>query len=277
MPTLTLNPRSKRAIDTLKQSLPHAVLLAGRDGVGLATIAASIAGRDLIDTLRPTDRDGQIDLSPKGIIRITQIRALIERTRGKATQRQVVIIDDADQMNHQAQNAFLKLLEEPTPNLHFILTSHHPEALLATVRSRVQQLNIEQVSPEESKRLIHTHGISDERKVQQLLFLASGRPAELTRLLADESRFADQARYITDARTLLNGTPYQRILVAFRYQKDRSGALTMLTLAETVLRHSIRANSSRELIHTADRLATTYERILANGSTRLQLINFVLK
>ncbi len=48
----------------------------------------------------------------------------------------VYIIKDADTMNEQAQNAALKILEEPPKGVHFILCASNPERLLATVRSR---------------------------------------------------------------------------------------------------------------------------------------------
>ena len=48
----------------------------------------------------------------------------------------VYIIKDADTMNEQAQNAALKILEEPPKGVHFILCVSNPERLLVTVRSR---------------------------------------------------------------------------------------------------------------------------------------------
>ena len=50
------------------------------------------------------------------------------------------IIYDADRMNTEAQNAFLKTLEEPPPQSFFILTPGNPAALLPTTRSRCQTL-----------------------------------------------------------------------------------------------------------------------------------------
>lgn len=277
MPSLTINPTTRTITDKLKQSLPHALLLVGQEGVGLATIARQIAGRSLADVIVPTDADGEPDLSPKGVIRISQIRSLAEKTRGKSLTRQIFIIDNADQMNTQAQNAFLKLLEEPAAQVSFILTSHAVQQFLPTIRSRVQSVHVDPISRADSERLIHQLGITDARKTQQLLFLASGRPAELTRLATDDKRFGEQVRYITDARQFLEGKPYEKIMIAFRYQKSRSDALAMLSLAQTILRSSLASRPSREIIHTADRLATVYERVLANGNIRLQLLSFVVK
>ena len=52
----------------------------------------------------------------------------------------VYIIERADTMNEQAQNAALKLFEEPPRGVHFILCVQNPERLLPTVRSRCVEL-----------------------------------------------------------------------------------------------------------------------------------------
>lgn len=270
------NPDTKKLLDRTTDNLPHALLLEGANGVGLLTAARGIAWRELAGVVQPTDIDGHTDLSAKGVIRVPQIRELIVQARSKFTSRTIFIIDEADKMNPQAQNAFLKLLEEPAPNIHFILTAHNPHTLLPTVLSRVQRLAIKPISAEDSKALITKLGITDPRKTQQLLFMASGKPAELSRLIANEKLFSEQAKLMADARTLIQGKPYQRAIIVGQYYSDRAKTLQLLTLAQSIISFTLASNPSRELVAMADRLADTYDRILANGSTRLQLMNFVV-
>lgn len=52
----------------------------------------------------------------------------------------LVIIYDADQLHHEAQNSLLKILEEPGKNNYLILTSHLPHSLLPTILSRCRHL-----------------------------------------------------------------------------------------------------------------------------------------
>lgn len=54
----------------------------------------------------------------------------------------VFIIHDADTMNTQAQNAFLKLLEEPPENVNFVLCASNSSKLLPTVRSRCEAMRV---------------------------------------------------------------------------------------------------------------------------------------
>src|SRR5215472_1517024 len=72
---------------------------------------------------------------PSREIRVEQIRALQERLALRPLEgaRKIAIIASADQMNAQAQNAFLKTLEEPPPGSLLILVSASPELLLPTI------------------------------------------------------------------------------------------------------------------------------------------------
>ena len=57
----------------------------------------------------------------------------------------MVIIDSADDMNVNASNALLKILEEPPPNALLLLVCHNPGRLLPTIRSRCQKLRLAQL------------------------------------------------------------------------------------------------------------------------------------
>ncbi|MGB4762112.1 MAG: AAA family ATPase [Candidatus Saccharimonas sp.] len=277
MSELVCHPETITLIQQLADNLPHAVLLYGSKGVGLQYISREIAGKSLVNIVRPTDRDGNIMNDGSGEIRIPQIRELIMQTRGKSTTRRVVIVDDADKMNLPAQQAFLKLLEEPTDNTHFILTAHNTQALLPTIRSRVQTHVIKPISQQQSGELIYTHGVSDTRRIQQLLFLAEGRPAELTHLLIDEVYFTTQVAAVEDARTLLQGSLADRTRVAQKYQSDRIGALRMLEQAVRIVQVTLKRKPSITLITSVEQLTRTHQRIANNANVRLQLLNFVVQ
>lgn len=77
-------------------------------------------------------------------IKISQIRRLIEiaMLRPMIGKKRVFIIKEADLMNEEASNAFLKTLEEPTPYSHFLLLTKNSERILPTIRSRCLQIEI---------------------------------------------------------------------------------------------------------------------------------------
>jgi DNA polymerase-3 subunit delta' len=77
-----------------------------------------------------------------GSIKIEQVRDIVDRAayRPFEGRRRVVVIDEADALVPQAQNALLKTLEEPPSCSVFILITSRPDTLLATVRSRCPRL-----------------------------------------------------------------------------------------------------------------------------------------
>ena len=75
-------------------------------------------------------------------VRIGQIRALQHALRlsGGEGGRRIAVIADAEWLNQEAQNALLRLLEEPPPRTTLVLVTTSPAGLLATVRSRCQKV-----------------------------------------------------------------------------------------------------------------------------------------
>jgi replication-associated recombination protein RarA len=274
MPTL-FHKDTKNLIDALKSSATQAILITGGSGSGTLEAAKIIAGTSLIDTILPTDIKGTPD-SEKGSVRIVQIRAMSERVQTISKSIETIIIDNADTMGAPAQNAFLKLLEEPRPNLRFILTAHNPVNLLPTILSRVQRVTIRPLSLEQSEQLITDLGIHDARKIQQMLFLAQGLPAELSRLAQDADYFQQQLVFAGDARIFLQGTIAEKTVVANRYHASRPNALLFLAVTQRILSHSLYTKPSRDIIASLSRYAQAHEAIAAGGNIKLHLLACVV-
>lgn len=272
---IVLHSTSKRALDGLRKKLPQSVLLSGPEGVGLKTIAIWVAGGHLAMTLQPID--SKENISTRGTITVEMIRNLYERTRARHTDRHIVVIDDADRMSHGAQGAFLKLLEEPGASIHFILTSHRPQTLLPTIRSRVQQTVVLPITAQQTVGLLNKElGITDQVKRIQLQFIAKGLPAELVRLTSNEQYFAEKAKRIGDARDLLQAEPYNKLLLIHKYKGDREGALQLIDSAIGILTHSLSNNPQPSHVDQLAKLIDLGERIENNQNIQLQLTRFVL-
>lgn len=272
---LTLHPATTIVVERLSTHLPQSLLLSGEEGVGLGTVGRRLAGRHVMAVVEPTDAKERVD-HVSGTIGVEAIRRLYEQTRARYVEHQVVIVDDADRMSHGAQNAFLKLLEEPNEHIHFILTSHSPKRLLPTIRSRVQDVHILPITDQQTTDFIQTLGVDDSRKQAQLRFIGSGLPAKLTRLTQDDDYFAEEARVMSDARTFIQGTTFEKLTLINAYASSRDKALLLLDSALMILRRSISSSPEPRLIHQMERLLGARELIEANHHIKLQLTQIVL-
>ena len=269
-----LHPSSRALLDAYTSHLPQSFLVSGPSGVGLKTVASWVAGKQLAGTIVPTNAKGDHDV--QGTIGVEVIRDLYTRTRGKQTKKQVYIIDDADRMSAGAQAAFLKLLEEPSPQTLFLLTSHYPEKLLPTITSRTQHLRILPVTAEQTTAFIQNNGVTDPTRRTQLQFIADGLPAEIARLIQDEELFLARAKVMTDARTFLQGDPYAKLLIAQRYQSDRSQALQLVNAALQILRRTMSVNATVSVAAQLSALLMAHDKIVTQHNIRLQLASFVV-
>ena len=159
-------------------SLPPSLLFSGLDGVGKRTTAVAVAeALNCITPIRrgPHEVDGCgectacrriarnthpdiLIVSPGdgSSIKVEPVREAIERTdyRPFEGRKRVIIIDDADTLEHHAQSALLKRLEEPPSGSVFILVTARPDVLLPTVRSRCAQLRFARLAVPEIEHVL---------------------------------------------------------------------------------------------------------------------------
>ncbi len=122
--------------------LAHAYLLSGPPGCGKAWLAMELAG--MILGFNPAEKTSHPDLyqvapeSKSRRIVTEQIRTLEHALQMKPLLgiHKVAILHDADRMQPQAANAFLKTLEEPPEGCHILLTTTLRDAVLTTILSR---------------------------------------------------------------------------------------------------------------------------------------------
>lgn len=141
----------------LRGSLSHAYIIEGPPGSGKHTLATCIACA-LAPLSARKIKDGNCpDVSiisheeNRKTIGVEAIRSLKETASLTANELDVkiFIIEEADSMTPQAQNAFLKLLEEPPRNVYMLLLCENAAVLLPTVQSRAPLLRMQIFSNEE--------------------------------------------------------------------------------------------------------------------------------
>ena len=264
---------AQRLLSTLQSGVPQGILLTGPIGVGLGTLARHIAVTHgvIAAVVQPESASTAVPT-----ISVDRIRELYNETRTNLGSNRFIIIDDADAMNVTAQNALLKLLEEPNESIRFILTSHAPDSLLPTIRSRVQTTVIGRIGQLETKRLTTSLGVTDPQQLQRLLYVADGLPAELHRLVADEAAFRRLSERVSLARDIIIRSPYERLVVAHSFAGSRSEAIDLIAMAVLLLRRSLTQQADRSTLTRIDRFIAASHAIRANGNVRLHLANAVL-
>ena len=116
----------------------HAYLFAGHEGIGKRLVARAFAAEILGGPPTP-DRFFEIEKpKDKQVITIEQMRDLIRTLSFRHADSRVILINDADLMNEELQNAILKTLEEPPARTVLVLVTAVPTMLLPTIRSRCQ-------------------------------------------------------------------------------------------------------------------------------------------
>lgn len=164
---------------------------------------------DFIKLIRDTEKKADI-------IRIDEIRSQIIDSmydRPYNGHHKVYIIEDADKMNVQAQNAILKTLEEPPKYAVLLLTTTNVERLLPTIISRCIILNMRPVKDNIIKQFLREKGGVSEDSIDIITAIAGGNVGR-AKLLLDDDEFINFQDSITDILIDIPRTGYRRILEA---------------------------------------------------------------
>ena len=117
-------------------------------------------------------------------MRIAKCREALLRVDHGVSVR-LVIVDAADEMNPNAANALLKLLEEPPENTVLLLVAHQPARLLPTIRSRCRALRCDPLSAADQAAALDAAGIPAQ-DTTALAELSSGSVGAAVRLLQSD-------------------------------------------------------------------------------------------
>jgi DNA polymerase-3 subunit delta' len=249
----------------------HAIILAGPDGSGKRTLASifaralfcssiekpcnhcsqcrkAIAGNHAdLHVIIPVE-DGRekgkaettlqpgtprLKMKSLGVEEARSIQRLID-VRPYEGGRTVVIIDSAHELTAAAQNALLKILEEPPDHVVFLLLADSLSSLLPTVLSRCSVFSMARLTASEMMAVLAGRGLADDPRAADAASLADGWPGKALALLQDEPYWVLRGKAETILRQLVT---HRSLAEAMRFLQDnRSKWPDILDLWERAIR-----------------------------------------
>lgn len=170
------------------EKLSHAHLIVGEDGLGKSVVAKDFA----LKILGKKDNKQYADIlefrNSKKSVGVDEIRKIIDETNKKPYEgdKKVVIIYDGDKLTTQAQNAFLKTIEEPPKGVYIIILSENIEAILNTIRSRCQIHKLKRLSVDEIRKFISKkYDDLDSKYIDIINTFSDGIPGRAEKFIED--------------------------------------------------------------------------------------------
>ncbi len=156
------------SVDAMFESgrIPHSFLIFGEKGLGKKTIADYIASR-LVESERVNAHPDVIYAEHEGKLqgfKADHVRHLMADSfiTPNNADKKVYIFTDCDNMSQTAQNALLKVVEEPPSFSYFIFTVSSKDLMLSTILSRVVSIGATECSEEDCRKALTEKGFSDD-------------------------------------------------------------------------------------------------------------------
>lgn len=234
MQDLILHGSTREQLEHFIAQPTHALLLTGPAGIGKMAIAQALA-EELLGRQLSTYPYHIVVRSDGASISIDAIRQLqkflLLKTVGERPIRRTVIVEYAHSLTTEAQNAFLKLLEEPPADTVMILTANSPRALLPTILSRAQHVAINTPSEAQLQAML-ANTQKDEATKRQAYFLSGGLPGLLHALLAEEEH--SLLASVQLAKEILQKDQFGRLAMVDGLAKQKESALGLVEALERI-------------------------------------------
>lgn len=247
---LLLQPALKQDLLAAIQSKAHALALIGASGSGKGTLARVLAscylGKTHVDTLQHEPYYKEIS-GAGGSIGIDAVRELQKfvslKTTGTGAIRRVALIEDAQAMTTEAQNALLKLLEEPPADTAILMTADHQQHLLPTVNSRLQALQI--LPPGKTAALEYFLSKKyAQADIERAYLISSGNVGLMQAILTDNTEHP-LVLQIDMAKKLLSAKPFERLVMIDELSKQKDSLPGLLVALKRICKAALDQSATK--------------------------------
>lgn len=216
--------RAELQSQIVSSKLPHSLLLVGEDGIGKKMVALEVAKTLICEKLcacGECQACKYFDLKTLPEFYLLEgsetnaesIRILLSNlsTTAIISNNRVIIINDAHLLHPTSSNILLKSLEEPRPNIFFILISSSPSKMLRTVVSRCQIFSFGLLSLSEQKQALHFLSAEQKDSLRKLNLPNSTPPGRVAKFLEIRQMLQPLPEAVDE---LLNGNEHVAIKIA---------------------------------------------------------------
>lgn len=239
-----------------KNKLNNAYMFEGIDGIGKKRFADELS-KLLLDYVNLENSPDYVLIKPDGnSIKIAQIRNLqSDIVIRPHKDYKIYIINNAEKMTVEAQNALLKTLEEPPDYAIIILVTNNKESLLETIKSRCDIIKFSPIPMEDLKKYLIDTGIEEERA--QLLATFSRGSIENALSLSQSAEFSvmreDIQQYI---QVMLDKNIVEILNIPNNMEKYRGNIISLLDIMINYFRDIILLKESvnKNMLINVDKL-----------------------
>jgi DNA polymerase-3 subunit delta' len=287
-PVLLLHNHTEQRVAQFARQPVHAVMLVGSSGVGKTYLAeymltgllglapGGLAAHPYYSLVQPDKGSISID-AVRDLQRFLQLKTI-----GQRPLRRAVIVEHADNMTTEAQNAFLKLLEEPPADTILVVTVDNQRALLPTILSRAQSIPV--YAPDEQAIKAHfAEQGKEQAAIIQAYFLSGGLPGLMSALLAEDDSHP-LLRGVIAAKEVLQKQTFERLAMVETFSKQKEEAVYMLQALQHIARTGLAQGAAKadpakvkQWHHILKVTTAALDALDQSANTKLTLTNLMLQ
>ena len=288
-PNLLLASKTKHQIDDFIEHPYHGLLIIGAKGSGKTSILDYLATRLLnIEPNKLASYPYLLRLTIEGptnsigIDTVHQLDRFFGRVVSQPKNQQnqitrVVIIDDAEYLSLDAQNALLKNLEEPPQDSVFLLSSTNSTKLLPTLLSRVRTIRLANPTQDDITSYLMPL-VNNHKVIKQAINMSGGVPGLAIAIALNQNDHSLIKASIT-AKQILSSDTYAKLLLVNSLAKDPKFVTEVLFLIQQMARLGLETAEAKQSTHWQKVLNTAYlteQQLAQNTNPKLTLTNMML-